>query len=98
MLVQLGEVPAGEEAVGAVEQPGSALVHHDVAKATNCHVVQAGGVRRRDVGELVGVALGEMAAMRALEVSRNATTHFATCLDDDRHGCFWRGWTELNKV
>ena len=98
VFVQFGEVSAGVETVGAVEQPGRALVHHDVAEATDRHAVQAGGVRGRHVGQLVGVTLGVMAAEGALEVSRHAATCFTTSLDEDGHGCFCRGGTETDKV
>ncbi len=86
MLVQLGKVSARVETVGAVEQAGGALVHHDVAEATDLHVVQAGGMRGRHVGKLVGMALGEMATDGALEMGRHAATHFTASLYDDRHG------------
>lgn len=90
VLVQLVEVPTGVEAAGAVEQPGGALVHKDVAEATYPNAVQAGGVRGRHVGQLVGVALGEVATMGTLEVSCDTSTCLTTSLYDNRHRCSHR--------
>lgn len=87
VLVELGEVSAGVEAVGAVEEPGATLVHQDVPEASHHHTVKAGGVGCRNVGELMGVALGEMATVGALEVSRDTPAYFTTSLYDNRHPC-----------